>query len=224
MSKSVHPSFDSQTETSLNNRPNLAPIVQQCYNRLEYSSYRKLDQADSLVFKIVDEIEHGERVLDIGCGPGKPLTLILDSYFDVTGIDISSKHTRQARVNVPGATIENADICQTGLPKNSFKAIVMYYVLFNIHRSKHINILEKIYEALKPGGLLLFDSGRGDCELKCHRDWLNSGVPMFWSYFPHEFYISNLREIGFSIRRVEWEKHSLNQDKTRTHRFILAKK
>lgn len=211
-------------QSPLDARLDLAPIVRQCYNRLEYCSYREFDQADSLVFNIVDEIDHGERVLDVGCGPGKPLTVLLDFYFDVTGIDISSKHTRQARANVPGATIENADIRQADVPERSFGAIVMYYTLFNIHRSHHVEVLEKLYDALKPGGLLLFDSGRGDCELKHQENWLDTSVPMFWSYFPHEVYIRILREIGFNIRRVEWKKHTLKRDKTRTHPYILAEK
>ena len=202
----------------------LAPIVRECYNEIDYCNLRNWDSADSLVFDIVNRVDHGNPVLDIGCGPGNPITKTLHNYFDVTGIDISAKHVDQAKENVPNARIKHADIRYYDINRGHFSAAIMYYTIFNIHRSHHKNILTKIYDALEPGGLLLFDSGRGDCEFKYQENWLGTGSQMAWSYFPHDWYVDILQKIGFDIIYVRSKRHGIDEDGTRNHPFILAKK
>lgn len=203
---------------------NFGPLVKRSYEQLDYSSLRSLDHADAHLGKIIDRIETGSPVLDIGCGTGQPVTEVLSRHFDVKGVDISSKQARHAKRNVPDATIREGNILNMDLPHDSFAAVTSYYTLFNIHREKHYDLLERIYESLFRGGLLLFDAGRGDCGFKMERDWLGTGVPMYWSYYSQEEYLRMLKDIGYTVISVEQGYHELKRDRERWHPFVLARK
>ena len=51
-----------------------------------------------------DKLQKGASVLDLGCGPGIPITKeLVKRGFNVTGVDISDNMIKLARKNVPEA-------------------------------------------------------------------------------------------------------------------------
>jgi SAM-dependent methyltransferase len=51
----------------------------------------------------------GDRLLEIGCGPGKATAALVAAGFDVTCVELSDRLAALARTNVPQARIEVAD-------------------------------------------------------------------------------------------------------------------
>ncbi|MDH6707210.1 ubiquinone/menaquinone biosynthesis C-methylase UbiE [Kitasatospora sp. MAA19] len=81
----------------------------------------------------------GQRVLDIGCGIGKPATRLLRTHpVDVVGITISESQVAQARAGVSEAgladraTFEYADAQRMPFPDDSFDAAWALESLFHV--------------------------------------------------------------------------------------------
>lgn len=202
--------------------------VESTYDKIAhtYDKKRKRDSADQLLDFIFANVNFGSRILDVGCGTGRPNTHRLSKKYDVYGIDNSENMINLARANVPNSVeLQNIDVRDASFDKNMFQSIVMYYVLVNIHRDDHRYVLNKLYDWLDHGGYLLFSTGRGDYKVKITENWLGQGHTMLWSFFDNEVYLEMLEEIGYEIKAgVIDAPHELEGDKKRKHPFILAKK
>lgn len=98
-----------------------------------------------------DKIGVGKRVLDIGCRDGA-----LTSYFcqgnNVVGLDIDSQALAAAK-NL-GIEIRHIDLNgEWGIPDSSFDVVVAAEVLEHLYYPEVV--IQKIYKALKPGGIIL---------------------------------------------------------------------
>jgi ubiquinone/menaquinone biosynthesis C-methylase UbiE len=70
------------------------------------------------------------RVLDIGCGTGKPVAEVLAAAgHQVTGYDVSPTMVELARARVPGARFEVGDLRALDQPAGAWDAVVAYYSL-----------------------------------------------------------------------------------------------
>src|SRR3989339_2094278 len=52
----------------------------------------------------------GQKILDIGCGPGRDAKYFLEHGLDVTGIDLTSNFVKLATQNVPSASFKQMDM------------------------------------------------------------------------------------------------------------------
>ena len=100
-------------------------------------------------------MQSGAKILDVGCGSGKPIAAyLIEKEFNVYGLDISPKLLKYAEQMIPKERLFLADICDftTNL---QFDAIICWFTLFHVHATKHLEILKKFYTFLKPTGILL---------------------------------------------------------------------
>jgi SAM-dependent methyltransferase len=130
--------------------------------------------------ELLDRLPAGAAVLDLGCGAGVPTTRALAERFDVTGVDIASRHVELARRNVPSARFIHSDMAALVFPPGSFDAVAAFYSIIHLPREEHAGLLRAIAGWLRSGGLLVATMGAraepGDIE----PDWL--GAPMYWSH------------------------------------------
>ncbi len=118
------------------------------------------------------------HILDLGCGPGLYAELFADKGHHVTGVDISKTSIEYAQNSAKekGLEIEymNESYLENELPKEQFDLIVLIYtdlgVLLPEDRKQ---LLNKIYKALKPGGLFIFD-------VLNDKDLANKTTPKGW--------------------------------------------
>jgi SAM-dependent methyltransferase len=120
-------------------------------------------------------------VVDLGCGSGLWARELVDAGYDVLGIDISSAMIDIARRRVPQGEFHVASLLEAKLP--ACDAVTSLGECFNYLFDKSNSIRQlrrlfrRIYTALKPGGLLIFDiaePGRGKGPRQRHKqgdDW-----------------------------------------------------
>lgn len=146
---------------------------------------------------LVELLEPGAQVLDIGCGAGVPVARFLAARFALTGVDISAEQVRRARRNVPGGHFILGDILQVELPPARFAAAVSFYAVFHLPREQHPDLFRRVHAWLKPGGYLLATLSLEAEEAYLEPDFF--GAQMYWSNYSLPQYLEILSETGFRV-------------------------
>lgn len=107
------------------------------------------------------ELKPSDQILDLACGHGRhSLELASQGFEHVTGLDASVVAIEQARASGVDfkAQFVVADMRALSF-ENEFDAVFSFYnSIFYWDDQTHLNILQGIYRALKPGGRFLIDS------------------------------------------------------------------
>jgi len=146
--------------------------------------------------KLLNGLEPGSSVLDLGCGSGDPADPKISEEHQVTGVDISEAQINLARQNLPAGHFLHGDISTVGFPPASFDAVISFYTLEHIPRKEHSTILKCIYKWLRAGGFLLISLEAGDYN-DVMGQWL--GVPMFFSCYDPETMKQMVKKAGFEL-------------------------
>lgn len=100
----------------------------------------------------------GYRHLDLACGTGQLMGHMRDAGFLVSGLDYSADMLREAAGRCPNALLIEADMAELTLPE---PVDLITCFLYSLHYSHPVSRLQttlgRMYEALKPGGMVLFD-------------------------------------------------------------------
>ncbi|MFF1916104.1 class I SAM-dependent methyltransferase [Streptomyces sp. NPDC058239] len=106
--------------------------------------------------RLLEHIAPHSRVLDVGCGTGRPTAqTLVDAGHDVLGVDVSPVMVDLAARQVPGASFECADIRELPLEEGSFDAVCVYFSLLQMSRDEQSRLLGKLGRLLVPGGHLV---------------------------------------------------------------------
>lgn len=118
---------------------------------------RKPEYIDKSVEWLTSIIPGGSSILDLGCGPGLYTKRLSDKDYLVTGIDISKRSIEYAQSVDKKTTYINMNYL-TFEPLKQFDAIIMIYCDYAaLVVDDRIKLLEIVKNALKPGGLFVFD-------------------------------------------------------------------
>ena len=176
----------------------ISDLVEKGYNQIAdlYYTHRNLNKFNSELEKFSSLLPNNAHVLDVGCGAGIPTAkFFVEKGLKVTGIDLSDKMLLLARKNVPKAEFIKMDINDIKFKENSFDGITSVYTLFHLPKKSHYAIFKKFHEILKPGGILMINTGISETEGTSNI----FGVPMFWSNFNPKTTLELVRKAGFSI-------------------------
>lgn len=199
-------------------------IVQRGYDRVaEAYSHLEGDQCwprMKWLGKALAKLDPASAILDLGCGSGDPADVEIAKLHEVTGVDISRTQVELARRNVPNGRIIHADLGALDFPAGEFDAVVSFYTLEHLPREPHRQILDRIHDWLRPGGLLLFSYEAGEID-DVTGEWL--GVPMFFSTFDTGTITRLVKEAGFEIVETETETQ-LERDREVPYLWVLAQK
>jgi len=99
----------------------------------------------------------GRSWLDVGCGTGRHLEYLRQSY-SVAGIDLSPEMLRLARRRLPGATLELADARTFRLGRTFAVISCVFGLLGHIDRERDVRrVFERISAHLTPGGVVIVE-------------------------------------------------------------------
>jgi SAM-dependent methyltransferase len=92
-------------------------------------------------------------VLEVGCGEGRGIKLLIDKTKSFTALDKIEEALQKLRVQYPTGKFIAGNFPPFEVPSDSFDVLISFQVIEHI-RDDH-SFLKEIYRALKPGGLAL---------------------------------------------------------------------
>ena len=99
-------------------------------------------------------------VVDLGCGSGVWAHALTEAGFSVLGIDISGSMVALARKRAPAAEFRVGSIFRTRIPCCHAVTSIsecLNYLFDSAHDGRIPRLFERIYNALTPGGVFVFD-------------------------------------------------------------------
>jgi len=119
-----------------------------------------IERKDLAVGYLQDRLAPGAKILDAGCGAGITAVELARRGFRVEGIDISENMIRLSRENLAGSGLNPetcsfriGDILSDPIAPGQFDAVVA--LGFLQYQADELASLGRMYEVLKPGGLLI---------------------------------------------------------------------
>lgn len=117
---------------------------------------------DDIQKVFLDKLEEGDTILDLGCGSGRDSLAFYEAGFDVTPLDASEEMCKLAEIHtgldVLQMTFEEMDF------DSVFDGVWACASLVHVPKKELQDILRKIQEALKDGGLFYMSVKKGDFE------------------------------------------------------------
>ncbi len=141
----------------------MTPIeTAQKYNKISEIYKEELKDSDYGLRQINQAIsftKNKKKALDVGCGVGgRVISELLNSNFEIKGIDVSSSMLDLAKQSHENVSFENTDIC-TWKCSEKFDFIVAWDSLFHLPLNEHKNVINKLASLLENDGILIYTFG-----------------------------------------------------------------
>lgn len=165
--------------------PHLSDQMLSCHVDLTNDlASRREETIERTVSFLNKRLENESSILDLGCGPGLYAERLFKSGHKVTGVDFSENSIEYARDSAKSKGMEIDYVCSDFL-KLEYKdcydmAMQVYGELNTFSNEDRDKLLKIVKEALKPGGLFIFDvTTPGHKENGIKKDW-QAGAEGFW--------------------------------------------
>jgi len=110
------------------------------------------------------ELPRGAAVLDLGCGPGIPITQVLVTEgFSVYGVDAASSFVEAFRRNLPGVPVACEAVQDSTFFNRQFAGVLAWGLIFLLTEQDQRRLIRAMSGVLEPGGRLLFTSPAQIC-------------------------------------------------------------
>jgi len=138
----------------------------------------------------------GGSVLDLGCGPGVPLTsTLVDEGLKAFGVDAAPSLVDAFRRNLPGTPILCEEVQTSRLFERSFDAVLAWGLIFLLSPQDQHRLIQRFAEVLVPNGHLLFTAPRKPA------DWKDVMTGLESTSLGAEEYRTLLDQAGISVLR-----------------------
>jgi SAM-dependent methyltransferase len=148
--------------------------------------------------RLEGHLADGSRILELGCGTGRPVAAHLAGRHDYIGIDVSAEMVATATRNVPTGRFVSADMTDFEHAVGELDAVIAFYSIIHVPRVEHRALFEKIRSWLRPGGWFVASLTSRDLETSEDPNWLEAG-PMFWSGYDAETNRDLIMGAGFDL-------------------------
>ena len=125
-----------------------------------YKSHFDINEIKHIADFFIQNLK-GQKILDVGCGPGRDAKFFSEQGFDVIGIDLSKKLLEIARKNASNAIFYLMDMRNLNFPDNYFDGIWVCASFLHIPRKDAQKTLVGFYRVLKGGGLIYISVKEG---------------------------------------------------------------
>ena len=154
----------------------------------------------------------GKSVLDLGCGYGWHCKFAEEQgATKILGIDLSKKMIEEAQKRNSGNQIEYriSGLEEYDYPENEWDCVISNLALHYIEDI--VEIFQKVYRTLKPGGIFLFNIEHPVFTAGVGQDWIytDDGKPQYWAI--DNYFITGERNTHFLGCDVVKQHHTLTQ-------------
>ena len=111
------------------------------------------------VRKWAKRLPQGSSVIDLGCGPGFPITVVLvEEGLQVFGVDAAPSFVSAFQRNLPGTPIICESVLESRFFDPTFDAVLSIGLMFLLKAEEQHRLIRRFADILVPGGRLLFTS------------------------------------------------------------------
>src|SRR5579871_6477490 len=104
-------------------------------------------------------LPRGAAVVDLGCGPGIPITEVLVAEgLSVYGVDAAPSFVEAFRRNLPNTPIACEAVQDSKFFDRTFYGVLAWGLMFLLSPEDQWRLIQRIADILVPGGRLLFTS------------------------------------------------------------------
>lgn len=159
-------------------------------------------------------LPRGAAVVDLGCGPGYPITEVLIAEgLHAFGVDASPSFVAAFRRNLPGTPVVCEAVQDSTFFGRTFDGVLAWGLLFLLSPDDQRRLIHKIGDVLVPGGRLLFTSPAKALV------WHDAMTGLESRSLGAEAYRRHLSAAGLRVtREYEDEGHNHYYDATAHHR------
>jgi SAM-dependent methyltransferase len=129
----------------------------------EFLSGRGSPQSSGVGAKAVREwartLPQGATVLDLGCGTGLPITIVLvGEGLNVYGVDAAPSYVEAFRRNLPNIPVACEAVEDSTFFNRTFDGVLSWGLMFLIPSDEQRRLIHRVAKILTPGGRFLFTS------------------------------------------------------------------
>jgi len=174
------------------------------YNRIAndwHKDHQNDDWSMEAVKKFAVLLKPGNKILDIGCGPGLKSEVLAGRGLKVVGIDISEKMIKIAKQKVPDGKFIVLDMRNIDQLKENYEGIFAQASLLHIPKNEVVAVLKKITSKLKNDGyfyIAVKEKKEVDEEVRFEEDY-GYKYERFFSYFTLDEIKSYLMKLNMKI-------------------------
>jgi SAM-dependent methyltransferase len=104
-------------------------------------------------------LPRGSAVIDLGCGPGFPITDVLVAEgLNTFAVDAAPSFVEAFRRNLPNTPVICEAVQDSGFFDRTFDGVLAWGLIFLLSPEDQRRVIERIAVILAPGGRLLFTS------------------------------------------------------------------
>ncbi|WP_313381467.1 class I SAM-dependent methyltransferase [Proteiniphilum saccharofermentans] len=132
-------------------------MLKEHLNPVSDGASRKQESILRITDFILSHTKPGNRLLDLGCGPGLYATLFKDKGYDVTGIDFNKASIEYGAGKRKDIAYIWGDYIKE-YPDGKYDTVIMIYCDLGTHSdSDRDRLLKNIYHSLDDNGIFIFD-------------------------------------------------------------------
>jgi SAM-dependent methyltransferase len=111
------------------------------------------------VRKWARRLPRGSSVIDLGCGPGFPITVVLvEEGLRTFGVDAAPSFVAAFQRNLPGTPVICEAVQDSTFFDRKFDSVLAWGLMFVLNAEDQHRLVQRFAEILVPGGRLLFTS------------------------------------------------------------------
>ena len=152
---------------------------------------------------------NGQKILDIGCGPGRDAKYFSEHELDVTGIDLTSSFIKMASKNMPNAKFKQMDMRKLDFPETTFDGIWACASFLHVPKEDAKNTLLGFRKILKPAGLIYLSVKAGTEEKFVQKEEYK-GRTKFFAFYTEDEFKNLIESCNFKILKVIIDKKKDN--------------
>lgn len=183
----------------------------------DYAAERDDRDHARLLDRFLRDLSRG-RVLDAGCGAGRPVLNRIADDRPVVGMDFSDEQVARASDVAPGRVVQG-DMTALPFADDAFCGITAFYSVIHVPFEEQRTVYDEFRRVLEPGGELLVTVGAEDWAGR-NDDWLDSGTAMEWSHYGLERSRELLADAGFSVSDAVGVVDTVGDDETTETRIV----